>query len=344
MDENKQIDEFDKMFYDYFDNDKEVPQRIHDTIYSAFDRRRQKRKRINILKRVAMIIVSFGVMTTGIVFADDIINFITSLFTNSTDGIDAAVQNGYVQTVDMEYVYDNDIGVKVDNLILDDTNLDISFVYNYQGAKTIDSLELYEYTIKDENDNILYEFSEEQNINDYQTFINEVIKDNEIIQINENTYKESIIYSGKKISKFNKIIIEIQSINLISENNTNLLNVNWKLEININDVLTTRNNEYYNILDNKYIDSGVITLTETSLKIKLDFKTKLDEQIFSDRENIILMDSNGKIYYYKFSDMKYTDNGNELYLEYDIGKHFSNIEELKLIIKYNEEITITFFK
>ena len=30
-------------------------------------------------------------------------NFITSIFTNSTPGIDKAVDNGYVQNVDMDY-------------------------------------------------------------------------------------------------------------------------------------------------------------------------------------------------------------------------------------------------
>lgn len=344
MDENKQIDEFDKMFYDYFKNDQEVPQRIHDAIYSAFDRRRQKRKRINILKRVAMIVISFGVMTTGIVFADDIINFITSLFTNSTDGIESAVQNGYVQTVDMEYVYDNNIGVKVDNIVLDDTNLDISFVYNYQGKKDVDSLELHEYIIKDENNNILYEFYEKQTINNSEFVITEMIRDNKTIKVEENTYKESLIYSNEKISNLNRIIIEIKSINLIHKDNTSKINGDWNIAIDINKLLTERINECYNIVNNTHIHNGTVTLTETSLKMKLKFKYQLDEQIFNDRENIVLIDSKSKRYYYKFSDMKYIDNTSELYLEYDIGKHFKNIEELKLIIKYNEDIELNFFK
>ena len=97
-------------------------------------------------------------------------------------------------------------------------------------------------------------------------------------------------------------------------------------------------------MNNTYIDNGTITLTETSLKIKLKFKCKLNEQILNDRENIILMDSIGKKYYYKFLDMKYIDNVNELYLEYDIGKNFNNIEKLKLIIKDNDEIELNLFK
>ena len=65
------------------------------------------------LSRVAVIFITVGILTTGVVFAKDIVNFVTSLFTNSTPAIDTAVENGYVQNIDMDYVYSNDIGVKV---------------------------------------------------------------------------------------------------------------------------------------------------------------------------------------------------------------------------------------
>lgn len=346
MGENNKIDEFDKMFYDYFDNNKEVPQRIHDTIYSAFDRRRQKRKRANILKKVAMIIVTFGVMTTGIVFADDIINFITSLFTNSTDGIESAVQNGYAQTVDMEYVYDNNIGVKVDNLVLDDTNLDISFIYNYQGDDKINSLELYKYIIKDEKNNILYELDRNETYKENISIATQLRKDNDIVLIDENKYKESLLYTSEKFLNCKEITIEISQIKIITNNNSNVnvRNGNWNISIQIGETLKNRESEFYEIKNNKYLNDGKVELTETSLKIKLRFQYKLDEQIFNDKDNIILIDSTGKNYYYKFSDMKYIDNDSELYLEYDIGKYFSNIEDLKLVIKHKEKIELIFLK
>lgn len=344
MDQENNIDELDKMLFDYFDSNKDIPDYINETIHNTLQREKKQRNSFNIMKKVAMIIISFGIISTGIVFADDIINFITSIFTNSTDGIDSAIQNGYIQNVNMDFVYDNDIGVKVDALVLDDTNLDISFIYNYQGNEKIDSLEIHEYTIKDENNNILYEFNEKQTINNSKFIITEMIRDNKTIQIQENIYKESLIYSNEKISNSNKIIIEIQSIKVICGNNINKIIGDWEITIDINDLLTERINEYYNIVNNTYIDNGTITLTETSLKIKLKFKCKLNEQILNDRENIILMDSIGKKYYYKFLDMKYIDNVNELYLEYDIGKNFNNIEKLKLIIKDNDEIELNLFK
>lgn len=344
MNENNQIDEFDKIFYDYFDNNKEVPQRIHDTIYSAFDRRRQNRKKFNILKRVAMIVISFGIMTTGIVFADDIINFITSLFTNSTDAINSAVENGYVQNINMDYVYDNDIGIKVDNIILDDTNLDISFVYNYQGSDVIDLLELYKYKIKDENNNVLYELDRSTSYKENISTATQLKKDNDIILIDENIFKESLLYTSKNFVNCKEIIIEISQIKITTNSNSDIKDGNWNINIQIGEDFKNRESEFYEIENNNYLNDSKVELTETSLKINLKFNFKLDEQIFNDRESIILVDSAGKNYYYKFSDMKYVDNVSKLYLEYDIGKHFNNIEELKLIIKHKEEMKLIFFK
>ncbi len=341
MDQENNINELDKMLFEYFDNSKEVPKYINETIHNTLQKEKKKRNSINIIRKVAIIIVSFGIISTSAVFADDIINFITLLFTNSTEAIDSAVENGYVQNVDMDYIYDEDIGVKVDNVVLDDTNLDISFVYNYRGIEEINSIELYEYTIKDENDKILYEFSEEPIIKDSQDIITEVMKDNKMMQIDNNTYKESLIYSAEKINNINKLIIEIKRGNLVS-NNENIIKIgNWKLEIELNDLFKSRDNEYYNVSENDYVNDSLITLTETSLKIYLELNCGINPSIIRDNNQIVLKDDLGKEYLYDFSDLKTEmldgKNINKLYLEYDIGKYFHDINNLELIIKNESE-------
>lgn len=342
MNQENNIDELDKMLFDYFDSNKDVPNYINETIHNTLQKEKKQRNSFNIMKKVAMIIISFGIISTSIVFADDIINFITSIFTNSTEAIDSAVENGYVQNINMDYIYDNDIGVKVDALVLDDTNLDISFIYNYQGKEQIDSLQLYEYTIKDEDENILYEFNNELKSNFvYPIYVSRY---NETVLIENDIYKDSIVYTSKHFPNIKKLKLGIKKFKVIHNDNSNIISGNWNIEINLDNKITSSNSEFYSVCDNEYLNNSKIELTETALKIKLGFKTKLDEQIFNDRENIILRDSNDKCYYYKFSDMKYIDNVSELYLEYDIGKYFSNIEELKLIIKHNEEIELIFLK
>ena len=88
MNQENNIDELDKMLFGYFDSNKDVPNYINETIHNTLQKEKKQRNSFNIMKKVAMIIISFGIISTSIVFADDIINFITSIFTNSTNGID----------------------------------------------------------------------------------------------------------------------------------------------------------------------------------------------------------------------------------------------------------------
>lgn len=53
MNKTEEYDEIDKMLYDYFEKNSEVPDWLHTTIYTAFERRRKKNK-----KKLIKIIVS----------------------------------------------------------------------------------------------------------------------------------------------------------------------------------------------------------------------------------------------------------------------------------------------
>lgn len=339
MNQENNIDELDKMLFNYFDSNNDVPNYINETIHNTLQKEKKQRNSFNIMKKVAMIIISFGIISTSFVFADDIINFITSIFTNSTNGIDSAIQNGYIQNVNMDFVYDNDIGVKVDALVLDDTNLDISFIYNYQGDEKIDSLELYEYTIKDENDNILYEFSND--IKDEFTDLLYVSRYNETTFLENGKYKDSIIYTSKEFPNIEKIKLDIKKFKLLDDENTKIISGKWNIEINIDNKFIQKEIEFYEIAYNKYINSGKAELTETSLKIYLEFICDLDNSIVREENNIILFDALKNKYLYDYADMKIENingkNIKKLYLEYDIGKYFENINELELLIKNSQE-------
>ena len=56
----------------------------------------------------------------------------------------------------MDYTYDKDIGIKVNSLILDDLNLDISF--NFETKKeNIKSIRFNDFVIINENEKIIYQ-------------------------------------------------------------------------------------------------------------------------------------------------------------------------------------------
>ena len=65
---------------------------------------------------------------TGVVFAKDIGNFINNLFGyNASDGVQTAVENGYVKEVEPAYIESDGIEFSVDSFLIDDYNLDINF-------------------------------------------------------------------------------------------------------------------------------------------------------------------------------------------------------------------------
>ena len=130
--ENNNYDEIDKMFFKQCEKNTEIPESTKYIIHNAFNLLRRRHKTssyIYNLQKVAIFLITFSIMTTSIVFAKDIVNFINKIFTNSTKGIDVAVENGYLQNVDMDFVFDNNIGIKTNNLIIDENNLDVSFIY-----------------------------------------------------------------------------------------------------------------------------------------------------------------------------------------------------------------------
>ena len=102
-------EKLEKMIFDFCKNDTEVPPYVDKAVRDGLDKCKNAPSRISKtfgLKRIAVILICFGLLATGGVFA---INYIVSLFTNSTPGIDSATQNGFVHNIDMDFVYDNNI-------------------------------------------------------------------------------------------------------------------------------------------------------------------------------------------------------------------------------------------
>ena len=205
-----------------------------------------------------------------------------------------------------------------------------------KSDENIDSIELYEYSIKDEKGKLLYIFKEDANIKEKQDIITEVIKDNEIIKIDDNLYRGSILYSAEKIGIINKLIIEIKSIKISCNNKDELKNGKWIIDIEINDLLNNRNNVYYRMTNNDYIKNSVIKLTETSLKIDLNFNLNIDKKRIKEINGVILKDYYNNQYYYKSLILENNREYSNLKLEYDISKYDKNIEKLQLYIQINE--------
>lgn len=309
MRKNKKFDTFDKpdafdeMLFNYFDKkDENIPLSTQNTIKNALkNTHKQKNISFTMLKRIAIFIISFGIIITTTVYAKDIINFLTSIFTNSNSGIDTAVENGYVQNVDMDFIECNDVGVKIDYILMDDHNLDISFVYKYYDeTSSFNSLTFSNLTIKDEQDNILCLMSE--NSSDL-TKINKIIGTSiksvaEPIFIDANTIKESLLITAENFPISKTLYIDISEMVLKAENNTINIKGNWNFCINLENNFVSRISNEYNYTASPYIDNMYISLTNTSLNLELQLNTLLDTSIVLTRDNIILSDESGSTYKY----------------------------------------------
>lgn len=290
-------DEFDKMLFDYYDKKtEEIPLSTQKAIENAFkDKHKEKSTTIMMLKRVAVFILCIGIVTATTVYAKDIINFITSIFTNSTPGIDKAVDNGYVQNVDMDFITYNDVGVKVDYLLMDDHNLDISFVYKYYGKViNLKNMKYASLTIKDEENNILCFISEDTtNTNVLATSVDST---SEQQFIDSTTIRDSLLVNSKEFPRCQTLFLEISKMTLELDEEIKNINGNWNFSINIDDKLVTRNSYEYSSTDNPYIDNVKTSITATSLSIDLQLNTLFDETTLYTRNAITLKDENNNTY------------------------------------------------
>lgn len=294
-------DDFDKMLFDYYDNkNEEVPLSTKNTIENAFkNKHKEKSTTIMMLKRVAVFILCIGIVTATTVYAKDIVNFITNIFTNSNPGIDKAVDNGYVQNVDMDFITYNDVGVKVDYLLMDDKNLNISFVYKYYDEFTpIDSITFSNLIIKDEQNNLLCIISDNSSdLTGVNNIIGASVKSvTKPILIDSTTVRESVLASAEKFPNSQELYIEIIKIALTINNKIKYIDGNWSFSINIDDKLVTRNSYEYSYTDNPYIDNIKTSITATSLSIELQLNTLFDESTLYTHNAITLKDENNNTY------------------------------------------------
>ncbi len=346
MNDNQELDEMDKLLLEYYrrkrNNESIVPPSTK-KVAQRFIKRVKMQNTMKKFSKVAVIFITIGIMTTGIVFAKDIANFIKSIFTNTTPAIETAVQNGYIQNVDMEYVYSNDVGVKLESLIIDNLNLDIAFTYKYNNT-TINSIRLEDYIIMDENEDVIYDTNYSQK--DKCNLVNLITRDKETLKIDNETYTESILFKfmkGKDV--FKEIFININKLKVTKEDNSiDYVTGNWNFKINLNEKMLENREYEYITLNKDIIQELHATMTATGFIIQIKSIIPINLDIFDYSENFILENSiNEKInpYFIENGDIDYNSNvENGMFTIYynNISTYSDNIDELFLNLNVNGDI------
>lgn len=346
-------DNLDKILFDTYEKNKDIPlstqNTIDNTIDNIFAKKNTKHKSSFdfILKRVAILVISLSAITASTVFAKDIINFFTSIFTNSNEGVDTAVENGYVQNVDMDFIEDNNLGVKVDYVLMDDHNLNISFVYKYMSddVEQITGLNYMDITIKDEKENVLYRNSKNNQDNNMISNITKYTNNQQIID--NTTIKSSLSATSNNFPKSKMLYISVNNISLNSNDKHINFSGNWNFSIDLADKFIYRTSYKYNCSENRYVDNIKTELTDTSLNITLNLNTTFNKSVLYSYDSIVLKDINDKKYYYtQMSTKTLSESNSTIIISYPLTIYNANIDKLFLYINLdsNKSIDIELYK
>lgn len=159
-----------------------------------------------------------------IAFADEIENVIFNIFSNTDKIVERAIANGNYREIDMDYVEDNGISIKVDYIVAEDDNLYIAF--NVLSEEEFDKVFIDGITVKNQNDTELYTMN---SIDENATLTSEGahIDLKSSIVINKLT---KIKYDLKDVTELK---LEINKISFWDNNVGTIKNGLWKINISI---------------------------------------------------------------------------------------------------------------
>lgn len=269
------------------------PENYIRTIQNSLDTNDRHHKYFNLYK-VAIIVICL-LCTSGIAYAT--YNYVKNNF-NRRKGIETAINNGYIMNVDGEPITSNDVSLKINQILLDDYNLDISFGLEFKNMEIPDNVQAIKFEsmlITDESNNILYhsgnkeifdEFVTKNNLNvSYKEYTDKYI--NSGLSINIIPDNKSSFMLACNLSPFNatfpkstKYNIYIENIVFSINNTDKVINANWNLESSLTSDFQNRNLVKYtcqNLSDyNNIVNVDVVTYTTgTNLKIEMKFPSTL---------------------------------------------------------------------
>lgn len=302
------------------------------------------KKRNFIIKKGLGIAACFAILFSGIVYAKDIENYFKRIFTNSTEAIDKAVENGYIQEENMNYVYDKDIGVKVDNLVLDELNLAISFNFETK-IENIKSIRFNDFTITNDNNKVVFrsEFKSVENIEDLPLY-NSADWSSGSEKLSETTFLDSIVLGLRpEREDFKELYFDVESIQLTYTDDTQeIIEGTWKFDVSISDEMRKSTIVVYNMAeDNEYIESCTATMSNTGTIIELNSKVEIPD-ISYERDGtsmplLIHLDCNGTTY--ETREVHYNESYMKIKFE-DVSNFIVSSDKLELYLDFFDTIII----
>ena len=293
----------------------------------------EKMKRKTHLCKVAMIFFTITLISSG-AFAMDIGNWLSQIFSNTDESMQIAVENGYVQNVEMDYIENQGIGIKVNSLVIDDNKINIVFDVKGEidGELVIKDLLLTTGGEEYPNHNLKILSSS------YNRTFKSIDKKSHIMIIKMSNVEQNlqcsdnlnIIVDGLYIMSKNKETIEIDE--------------KWYVEVlldedNFHNNVTS--NFTYAIEKNNYLEDYKINVTNTGTNIQLNFKNNFNRYNLINKDNIYAETEDGKKYLCK-DWSRITDNRIKMNIPITV---YDNIEKFYIILNLeNEKIILNVIK
>lgn len=329
------------------------PENYIRTIQNSLDTNDRHRKYFNLYK-VAIIVICL-LCTSGIAYAT--YNYVKNNF-NRRKGIETAINNGYIMNVDGEPVTSNDVSLKINQILLDDYNLDISFNLEFKNMEIPDNVQLIKFEnilITDENNTILYHskskdffdnFIRTNNLNvEYRKYSDNYINSSSSNKSNcTNSNNYNLVYNisanNGTFPKSKSLHIYIENVVLCTDNDNSVINTNWNLTSSLSSSFQNRDTVNYTYVsneDNNDIVSVTATTYTTGTNIKLEMKVstdKVDSQKLKELIEKAKNESNEITEYYHGFYMSNTEKDlydennriynsfNNMYLENSFGEKF----------------------
>lgn len=289
------MDETEKKIKEILSQKLEIPSHYTNTIKTALNNKYS----FNFLKIAAVICICITV-TGGIAFAtkDYIKDFLKNSFGIGKE-IDTAVEYGYIEKTDMEYIASDAtidgeqyvINTRITDFLMDDINLSVHFDFEFADTlseviniENLSNIELIDLIVTDENNKIIFnnnkeafekfctknnlsykfgEFNENYMNNGLNNFIN--YKNGNQISFTYNMYTEGEYPKSKKLYFYFTQIELKESKNNDSEQNKIILEGNWNISVDVPEQMYNRKTIPYRVIScsNSNFDITTATLYDT---------------------------------------------------------------------------------
>jgi hypothetical protein len=293
-----------------------------------------RREKIEKISKSACTLLLCILSIAGIVCAKDISNKVYTKLETIGTGMEHAIQKGYVAYPSMEFnisnstilnartgekVQDAQTSIKVDEIIMDDFNISITFNVNLSDetlkvvkAEDIWNMHFSDMVITDENDNILYsakKLADTESLNaEINTFISE--RDGNTLKVVYNLYTKADTDAFPKSKELNikfaniNISKDAQANTLLGEGEINLSG-DWNLKVDIPEKMYNRNAVVYTqatTTDNDFNVTKAV-LYDTGMEIEVEVAdVNQDKKSYSDVWNrifdidVVLENENSEIF------------------------------------------------